>query len=92
MIGIGGLMALAAALGYLAGRARPAVHAGDAAVDWADTVSARRGRRDPRWWAAQVVYAVGIGWMFAAHPRRTLANIRANRARKSRSAPIDTTA
>lgn len=62
--------------GYLAARRRPLV----ALLGWAED---QTRDRPVRFWAAQPILAVALVAVFVTRPRRTLANIRAARAREA---------
>jgi len=81
------LAALAAAGGYAVGRTRP----GERLYSWADGHA--DGPHGPAWWAAQTIGAVALVWFLIAHPRRSAANLRANReyrANAGRRSPATT--
>lgn len=59
------------AAGYGLGRWRPAPRL----LSWAED-AAHRSCRHPAWWAAQVVFAVALAWIWIVHPRRAAANRR----------------
>jgi hypothetical protein len=66
--------------GYLTGRARPVAWL----VDWADDQLTQRPIRSPRFWIAVPIALLAVGALWATHPRRTLANYRANKERLRR--------
>jgi hypothetical protein len=69
------VLAAGALLGYLTGRVRPGV----LLYDWALNAVCR-GWRSPTAWAAAPVALAALAWVWAVHPRRTLANLRTWRA------------
>ncbi|MET9436918.1 hypothetical protein [Streptomyces sp. NPDC006551] len=71
----------ALAVGYVAGRYGP----GPRLLSWAEA-HARGGWRNPANWAAQVIFAVALAWMWTVHPRRTLNNVRSWREAERRAA------
>lgn len=71
---IAALLAVGAA-GYMAGRLRPGVRL----IDWADDQITERPARSPRYWLAVPIALVAVAALWTLHPRRTLANYRANR-------------
>lgn len=71
-------VAVVLAAGYWAGRIRP----GQRLDEWADRQVG--GPHGPAWWAAQIIMAVEIAYLSAAHPRRTRANVRASRQAEPR--------
>lgn len=70
------LMAAAAVAGYWTGRMR----IGRRVLDWAEDQDDNRRWYDPRLWMALPVLAATLAWIWTVHPRRTRANVRANRA------------
>lgn len=64
------LATLALAVGFLLGRART-----DRILGWAEDWTAS-GWRTPRFWLAAPVVVVALAWVWAVHPRRSLANHR----------------
>ncbi|MFF5445445.1 hypothetical protein [Streptomyces sp. NPDC012888] len=73
------LVAGGLALGYLAGRVRPARRA--SAWAWRQIDVRRTPRTSWRWWAAQLVFACEIAAILATRPRETV------RAWQHRNAP-----
>ncbi|GAA2770446.1 hypothetical protein XF35_38960 [Streptomyces platensis subsp. clarensis] len=66
------VLALAAlTVGYVFGRTQPAPRL----LSWAED-HAHGGWRNPGNWAAQVIFAIGLAYMWTFRPRRTLANVR----------------
>ncbi|MFC7817602.1 hypothetical protein ACFUTR_23510 [Streptomyces sp. NPDC057367] len=59
------------AVGYTAGRLKPCARASSWA-HWLFVGTTRPGRRDPRWWLAQVVFLGEIAVLLATRPRQTL--------------------
>jgi heme exporter protein D len=72
--------------GYLTGRLRLE----DRLVDWADDQLVTRPGRSPRFWLAVPIALVAVAALWTVHPRRTLANYRANKQARTarRSAAV----
>ncbi|MFF1358798.1 hypothetical protein [Streptomyces sp. NPDC058297] len=65
------LIAAALLAGYALGRYQP----GPRLLSWAETATAP-GWRTWKFWPAAPIIVAALAWIFAMHPRRTLANMR----------------